>query len=833
MQKILHALRPLVILNTRHPWIVLLVALLLAIISASFALRLQIDTDLATLLPDSNKNVQALKELQRTVGGETVMEVAIRSSSFEANMEFAEDLIAESLELYDTERNRPFFNRAEIRREIDVLKDNALFLATDRELRQIIEVLQDEIDQAREQANPFYFDLMEEEDEEEGGSDIEQFREVYHEIIPSEYPVSEDSTLMVIDMYPSGSQSDIAYLEDLFAAYDDLIVSMNPSSYHSDMEVRFGGRLKRHLNEFESIMSDVFNSFATGIGSVILLVMIYFFLKKYFNYRLGDKSRRRYSFWSHLIRAPLPIIIIGLPLLISLSWTFGITWAVLGTLNTMTSVLFVILFGLGIDYGIHFYARYIEFRSDGGGVQESILNVYDRTGRAMVVSALTTASALLILIFADFRGFSEFGFISSVGIVLALFAMLYILPSILVILERLNWILLIRRAEDQERRVRIRRFPFAGAVMGVTVALSVLILFNVNDLRFEYDFGVLEPEFPEYREFREFARGVDENGRRNPAYVLADSNEDVFAILEEVRERQESNPNTMIDNVEALQERFPPYEEMAQAKLDSISKIRSLLQNPFIVDQESEDLDILRRASQTREPLALEQIPDFLLNRFMTRDGEIGRFVIIYPNTGLSDGRRSIAFKEEIGEIELENGTTYYAGSTSIVAAEMLDLMIAESPYMVAATSILVFILLLFSFRSLRWALLAMLPLLIGFGFLFGIMILFGLKFNFYNLVVLPAILGIGCDNGVHMVSRYRDEGRSSIWNVLSSTGQHISMASITTMQGFAGLLFTNHPGLKSIGIIAVVGIGMTLITALTVLPSIVQTLEDRNWIRF
>src|SRR5690625_4592341 len=119
-------------------------------------------------------------------------------------------------------------------------------------------------------------------------------------------------------------------------------------------------------------MSDVFNSFATGIGSVILLVMIYFFLKKYFNYRLGDKSRRRYSFWSHLIRAPLPIIIIGLPLLISLSWTFGITWAVLGTLNTMTSVLFVILFGLGIDYGIHFYARYIEFRSDGGGVQESI-----------------------------------------------------------------------------------------------------------------------------------------------------------------------------------------------------------------------------------------------------------------------------------------------------------------------------------------------------------------------------------------------------------------------------------------------------------------------------
>src|SRR5690625_7954949 len=112
-------------------------------------------------------------------------------------MEFAEDLIAESLELYDTERNRPFFNRAEFRRETDVLKDNALFLATDRELHQIIEFLQDEIDQAREQANPFYFDLMVEEDEEEGGSDIEQLREVYHEIIPSELSVSEECNIMV------------------------------------------------------------------------------------------------------------------------------------------------------------------------------------------------------------------------------------------------------------------------------------------------------------------------------------------------------------------------------------------------------------------------------------------------------------------------------------------------------------------------------------------------------------------------------------------------------------------------------------------------------------
>ena len=68
---------------------------------------------------------------------------------------------------------------------------------------------------------------------------------------------------------------------------------------------------------------------------------------------------------------------------------------------------------------------------------------------------------------------------------------------------------------------------------------------------------------------------------------------------------------------------------------------------------------------------------------------------------------------------------------------------------------------------------------------------------------------------------------------VLKSTGQHISIGSVTTMLGFAGLLLTTHPGLHSIGVLAVVGIGLTLGSALTYLPALVQLLENKGWIRF
>src|SRR5690625_7515357 len=114
--------------------------------------------------------------------------------------------------------------------------------------------------------------------------------------------------------------------------------------------------------------------------------------------------------------------------------------------------------------------------------------------------------------------------------------------------------------------------------------------------------------------------------------------------------------------------------------------------------------------------------------------------------------------------------------------------MRAESPYMIAATSIIVFLFILFSFGNLWWSLSALIPLIVGLIWLFAFMAIFDFKVSFYNMVVLPAILGIACDNGVHLAHRFRDEGKFHMRTVLRSTGQHITMGSLTTMLGLVGL---------------------------------------------
>ena len=230
----------------------------------------------------------------------------------------------------------------------------------------------------------------------------------------------------------------------------------------------------------------------------------------------------------------------------------------------------------------------------------------------------------------------------------------------------------------------------------------------------------------------------------------------------------------------------------------------------------------LRRAVRTEGAISLDQVPKFLRKQFTTKDGEIGKFVMIYPEGSLSDGRRSIAFAKEIGRVTTDDGTTYHAASTSLIAANMLMLVRSEAPWMIAATFLIVALLMWLNFRDVRWAALALVPLAGGVLWMLLGMELFGIKLNFFNIVVLPAILGIGNDAGVHMVHRYREEGRRSIWTVLRSTGEHVTMGTLTTMVGFGGLLLSFHPGLNSMG--------TTLGAAVVFLPALLQWMEDGDY---
>jgi len=823
-------LRPVPRWIVAHPFLVVGVALLLSALSITQALTLRIDTDIVTLLPPEYASVQAINRLQETVGAETTVDVAIHSPSFEDNVAFAEAFVPAMMAMEQPNGEGAYFTRVDFRRDIRFIAQNALYFATLDELDRLETFLRSQAQQVRSATDPLRVDLFNSRSDSalvarqrEG----DRLRADLAQLALTEYIMSPDSTTLVVRFYPTGAQTNIGFVERLYSDVDAKIAEVGPARYNRRMEVTAAGRLLRQTIEVRAITNDVSNSFGAGVLSVILAVILYF-LYKSIQARTGGRLVWRVVF-SELLRTPLTAILMTLPLLMSLSWAAGVAGLTFGSLNLMTSTLGLVLFGLGIDYGIHFYARYAEERGTGRSVVDAIEETFTSTGQGIAVSAMTTAFALFVLQLADFRGFSEFGLIGGLGILFALVSMLTVLPALLSIAERTGALNLRLRGEASFYEPD-HRFPFSRTVLFVCIVLTGACVLAAPKVRFEYDFSKLEPEYEEYNRRAAALEPVfGQSERRNPAYILLDSPEHVRSVSDAIESL--AAEDSLILAVESLQERFPTDSTTARLKLERLAEIREVLDDPFLLADTTGQVARLRRAASATKPIPLDSVPAFITRPFMTREGKVGNFVIVFPRGNMADGRRSIRFAELIGEVTTPEGGSFYAASSQLVAADMLRLMQDESPLMIGVTFLLVFVLVIVSFRSLRWTLVAMAPLLVGLIWMMGLMVLFGVQLTFYNLVVLPTVLGIGNDGGVHLAHRYREEGRGSIRRVLRSTGEHVTMGALTNLIGFGGLLLSVHPGLRSIGVLAVVGIGATLAATLVFFPALLQVLEDNRWL--
>jgi len=817
---------------TSNPIKIIVASLLLSVYGGMLAMDLDIETDFANLIPEDSPSIVALEKIRSTVGGEgSDVAVGIISPSFEASKAFADDLIPRAMAM--TRGGEPYLSSVEYRRETEFLSNNALYFATDDELVRVQNYLESEVEEVSLEANPFYFDLDEEEESDNDGTgdeeDLEEFEDLYNWLVGNEYPIHEDSTSMTLRFFPSGSQTNVRFINALYQDMEELIAELEPQSYHPEMETVLAGRLMHRSIQVQAIRNDVAKTFGIGASAVLLIVIFYFLYKSYYA-RSGGRFSAKILF-QEILRLPIITLIIGIPLLMSLAWTFGTAAFIIGNLNLMTSTLALLLFGLGIDFGVHYYGRYTEERVSGKPIKVAAENTFITTGKAVMVAASTTAAALFVLMIADFKGFSEFGFIAGIGIIFAIIAMLLVMPAVITIFERAHLLNLNVDGNYVEYGGKSgKRFPAARSVLVLSIIAAVLALVFLPRVSFEYNFDKLDPSYPEYEAKKAIVDGSSSARRgSNPAYVVADSQKEATRIAEYLEEMASNNPNTTIRNVQTLQERYPLEEEKIQKRLQRIDDIRDLLSRSFFEQNSSEEINKLKKASQTTEPIALEDVPDYLKDMFETQSGELGTFVMIFPGVELSDGRQSIAFANEVGMIELNSGEVYHASSTSIIAADMLMLMQREAPWMVGLVFIVIIAIMLNYFRSFKWAMLALLPLTFGLLWMLLTMELMALKLNFFNLVVLPAIIGIANDDGIHIASRYREKGKGNIIGVLRSTGEHCVIGTLTTMVGFIGLLFSFHPGLRSIGELALIGVITTLLAAMFFLPALAQWLEDKN----
>ena len=786
----------------RHYRGILVVSILLTAFSSIFVYRLgrKLETDLVALIPEDYQSVKTLNEIKQRVGGVGSLVVLVQSPDFEANRRFAEDLARE----LQNEKYETYINFVDYKRDAEFYRKNALLFMETDDLDEILTRIDDYIIQEKLKLSPLYISL----DEEEAVLDFSDIEAKYRTADNGDetYYTNPNRTILALEAMAAGTVSNIGFAKDMQWVIQQAVKKVNPRAYHPQMSIEYGGPFKNKIDEYDTILSDVRSTLIFGVVGIVALLTFYF-------------------------RQPLAAFFVAIPLAMGLIWAFAITYWVIGNLNTMTAFLFVILFGLGIDFGIHMFARYLEVRMDKTDVRMSIETMLSQTGQAILTAAITTSIAFFSLTLTDFRGFTEFGFIVGTGILMSLVSMTTVLPAVLVLADqRFMWIRM-RHVWGHNWGGSRGHFPYPKLVIASALILTVYLGIHLRDIDFEYDFTNLRSNLPASVKVKQKMATIPKYGSESQSYgiVLADSKAELDEIVDALEKKiAEDDPTPTIDKVKTLWTELRGQDE----KLDIIGEIRALTNGEgakLIKGTQKAQLDSLRDLLDVKK-LSVEDLPENLLRKFETIDGSQAYFAQILPSVQLRDGKNAIAFAEDSHEIHTASGKVFYSSSSNIIFADMLRLMLRDSPRAISLTVVVVLLIVLADFRSLRSALLVIFPLACGTVWMCGSLYLQDLKLNFYNMVALPTIIGMGIDNGVHLYHRYREEGPGSMPVVIRSTGGAMFISMLTTMVGFFGLMMATHPGLNSIGRLALIGLLTCFVAAVLVLPAILEVLEgDRG----
>jgi predicted exporter len=222
-------------------------------------------------------------------------------------------------------------------------------------------------------------------------------------------------------------------------------------------------------------------------------------------------------------------------------------------------------------------------------------------------------------------------------------------------------------------------------------------------------------------------------------------------------------------------------------------------------------LRVLLRAHQLGPP-QLKSLPDSIGERLIGPDGEL--LVYAFALEPAMDSAVAARERRVAQAIDPE------ATSMSALFEALIG---TERPWMTPLViSVLVFIvtILYLDLRSLRLTSLAVLPVLVGGFVTLGVLDWFGMAFNTVTLVGIPLLLGLGVDDGVHIVHRMIEEPERRIDEVVTSVGRGIAMTTATTCASVAALLFSEHPGIESIALLLLIGLPLCLLASALVLPA-------------
>jgi predicted RND superfamily exporter protein len=825
-------------ISRTHWRAVFLVTVAVVAVSLWFGSGIELESDVLNLIPEGNPRVDAFRDALADFGSIDLLIVLLEAGEHEGPDELEDfaDLFAERLE-----EREELIEFVEYRIDLEegfmeLFYENALLYLEPERLPELAAKLSDEgirhklQDNRRAlQASPagtLEAELISRDPLDLMPLLLDRFLKERSSLdvdLSSGSFLSRDNRTLIMFVKPTGASLDLEFNRTLLGAVRVLetetreTLSAEQGGEPVGVRARYGGNYALGLQESRLIRKDVGRNLWISLLAVSALYWLCY---------------RRFA----------ALLYSSLPLLVGQALTFGLAGLVLHELNAASSAFTALLMGLGTDFTIVMYARYVEERQKGKSLAEASAAMVGQTGLGVFTGAITSAGTFYAMCISQFRGLFDLGFLIGSGILLCAVAIVFLLPAMITWNESVR-----KRKVDAVRKLHLQSFgleyliPLAARYRRTVVVGTVLLVVGSGwaITRIEFDDSI----------------NTLRSNRTDASRVLADVAETFGASLSYMMAIAEGDTSAeAMARVETIHARLLPYvEDGTIGSYDSIltyvppaDRQRAILRSVAEEADDALDPDRIGRAFAAGieesgfraeffaeyagrlttlltpvDPVTLDDLLDSGLERLVSRyvairDGKVRIVTYFFPT--------DVKWKRNPppGLIEAVTGgdERIVVTGTNVVGRELRGIFSRESRRAVGLGLALVSVLLLVDFRSLRLAAVAMAQLIVGVILMFGVMGLTGIHLNFVNAFVAVMILGVGIDYSIHLVHRMHWNG-GRVDPGLLETGKAVVMASLTNIAGFGTLYLGSYPAIRSFGLVAVVGSLTCLFTALTLVPAL------------
>jgi predicted RND superfamily exporter protein len=435
--------------------------------------------------------------------------------------------------------------------------------------------------------------------------------------------------------------------------------------------------------------------------------------------------------------------------------------------------------------------------------------------------------AFFVLTFTDSPLLYQIGWVVPLGLLFCLITILWALPAWLVWLERYSWAYKkgsMRLLGMDKLGGSINRRP--GIALCCALLILALVLPGLFRVRFESDPYALRPKGLEALEVQQKIAKAFGAGRE---YVLvAWPSRDVKGLFqkglvvdEALAKAKEDGNITTWASISKLGHPEPySIKGVDLEGIDDLFKKYGLGVEDFTYV--SLFLTAIRGDRQAPKPSietsvspcdALDQLPPFFSRYFMCEKDAIMGIAWVR----VSGGHTPLMLKKELSR----SFPDLIIVNPRLAVRELLGEVGSGLWTTVGWAAFFVLLILGAFFRRPSSVLLSLLPMAMGLLATIGILGWTGVPINIFNFIVLPILLGIGLDDGIHIFRRYQESG--DVERTLATTGRSVFITTLTTACGFGSLYLAQYHVLESMGLMTIVGVFACFFFSVVALPAILR----------